>query len=300
MIYYSLPISEDSFKIKFDGELNDINVLTFLSSIKNFNDLLQEINLELNRKNNLNTNIEVRIKALEKGSFIANIEILKTINETLFSGAGIAYVSGIVTIMSGIFGLRKFLKSKKPTKIENHDDKNIKIANNSGNVLIIENFTFDLYDKNVNIYNAISQTFSALKQDKNISGFELRDKQDKSFFETKEFEFEELSETIDIESGEKRIKSELATLNIIKVCFEKNLKWQFYYKGMKITASLLDEGFYKRINDGEQFAKGDTLEVELNIKQEFDETVNTFVNKSFEIIKIINHIPRNKQLSLYE
>jgi hypothetical protein len=299
MIYDLNPIPENSFKIKFEGSLNDINALTFLSSIKNINELLQEINLELNKKNSIENKLEIRIKALEKGSFIANIQLIETIAENLFTPEGIAYTSGVVTIMTGIFSIRKFLKSKKPSKIEQSDNKTVKITNNKGNILIIENITFDMYDKNPKINNAIGQTFSGLKQDKNISGFELKDKDNNTIFETKDFEFEELSETIEILEDDRKIISELATLNIIKVCFEPNIKWQFYYKGMKISTNILDENFYKKINEGEKFSKGDTLEVELTIKQEFDKTVNTFVNKNYDVVRIIKHIPRNEQLSLY-
>ena len=49
---------------------------------------------------------------------------------------------------------------------------------------------------------------------------------------------------------------------------------------------------WKRIDDGESFAKGDILISELEIEKVYDKTVDTFVNQSYQINEIKNHIPR--------
>ena len=51
--------------------------------------------------------------------------------------------------------------------------------------------------------------------------------------------------------------------------------------GINISAKIADPSFYELIDKGEAFAKGDILEVELQINQKFDESVNTFVTKSY-------------------
>jgi len=81
--------------------------------------------------------------------------------------------------------------------------------------------------------------------------------------------------------------------------FNRNQKWEFYFEGNKISAKITDDTeFLKRIDSGEQFAKGDSLEVEIEIRQEFDKSVNTFVNKSYKINRVIRHIPRPPQSRL--
>ena len=97
-----------------------------------------------------------------------------------------------------------------------------------------------------------------------------------------------------IDENEKFI-IELTRLNIVRLSFDKSLKWDFYYRGNKISAKIKDPNFYEIIDNGESFAKGDVLEVELQINQLFDETVNTFINKSFQINRIINHYKRAEQ-----
>ncbi len=60
------------------------------------------------------------------------------------------------------------------------------------------------------------------------------------------------------------------------------------------------DDFYEAINKGEKFAKGDQLEAELEIRQILDETVNAYINKSYKISRILRHIPRPEQTSLFD
>ena len=96
----------------------------------------------------------------------------------------------------------------------------------------------------------------------------------------------------------KKIITQPATLNIFKLVWDNKRKWEFYWRGDKISAKIIDETFFKNIDKGEQFAKGDLLEVELQITQIFDKSVNTFINdnNSYQIAKVIHHIPRPTQV----
>jgi len=95
-----------------------------------------------------------------------------------------------------------------------------------------------------------------------------------------------------------RIILEIASLNIFKVVFEENYVWEFYYKGNKIKAQILDKNFFSKIDNGESFAKGDILKVELQINQIYEPTVKTFINKSYKINRVIQHEPRGEQQKL--
>ena len=90
-----------------------------------------------------------------------------------------------------------------------------------------------------------------------------------------------------------------AALSIIKPCFERGLKWEVVYLGNKIFVAVTDEAFLTRVDNGEEsFAKGDVLEVEMHIEQVFDAALNTYINKSHEIIRVKNHRPRARQMSI--
>ena len=56
---------------------------------------------------------------------------------------------------------------------------------------------------------------------------------------------------------------------------------------------MKDEIFFKKIEKGEvAFRSGDKLIVDLEIIQVFNESANTFVNESYHIMKVIEHMPR--------
>jgi hypothetical protein len=59
-----------------------------------------------------------------------------------------------------------------------------------------------------------------------------------------------------------------------------------------------DEAFLARIDRGERFAKGDILEVELQIDQVLDPNINTYINKGYQIVHVTAHVPRAEQGSL--
>ena len=57
---------QNEFKIKFDGELNQIDANTLINSLINVTSIIQEINESFDTKKI----IEIKIKALSKGSFL--------------------------------------------------------------------------------------------------------------------------------------------------------------------------------------------------------------------------------------
>ena len=186
------------------------------------------------------------------------------------------------------------MKGKKAKEIK-HQGEKTKITNNEGNVLIIENATFNIYEHSPLVKDALTQNFDVLNNDPAITGFEITDNNEVPLVRVDKSEFVDMAQkSEDVEEGERRIV-EAATVNIVRVSFEENLKWDFYYRGIKISAKIADPNFFELIDRGEAFAKGDVLEIELQISQKFDETVNTFITKSYQVNKIVRHLSRNEQ-----
>lgn len=189
---------------------------------------------------------------------------------------------------------KKFLKGKKAKSKEQQEGKT-EITNAEGQKLIIENAVFNIYENSPVVQDALSQNFDALNNDPSITAYEITDRNEKPLIHIEREEFSGMAQKGEhITENERRI-TEAATLNIVRLSFEENLKWDFYYRGNKISAKIADPLFYELIDKGEAFAKGDILEVELQINQRFEESVNTFINKSYQINKIIRHISRNEQ-----
>lgn len=287
---------DTDFKIKFDGEQHQIDANLLINNLIHTTTIIQEINRELHS----GKKIDIKIKALQKGSFLIHIDLVETTFDTLknlltkdnIETAGII-ISGFV----GLIELKKFLKGDEVKSKENLNG-NIKIENQKGQVILIENLVYNIYENNSIIKDSLSQSFETLENDNSITGYEITDRNEKSLVRVDRDEFEYLSvKSEKILEGEKTITI-AATLNIIRISFDNKLKSDFYFKGNKISIKISDPNFQKSIDNGESFAKGDILEVELEVKQKFEKSVNTFINKSYKINRITNHILRNEQSKL--
>jgi hypothetical protein len=286
-------ILDTDFKIKFDGQQHQIEANVLISSLIHTTTIIQEVNKYLNT----GKKIDIKVKALEKGSFLCHIELIETTLDTLknlLTKENLNTGGTIIGIVVGLIELKKFLKGKKAKNSESQGNTTT-ITNHYGDVITIENTTFNIYENNTIIKDALTQNFDVLNNDYAITGFEITNKKEIPLIRVDKKDFEIMAQkSEETESGERTI-IEASTVNILRVSFEENLKWDFYYRGIKISAKISDPNFYELIDKGQAFAKGDILEVELQINQKFDETVNTFVTKSYQINKIIRHLSRNEQ-----
>lgn len=92
---------------------------------------------------------------------------------------------------------------------------------------------------------------------------------------------------------QKHFYNERATLQLIKIILEKGKrKWEFAWKGIKISAPVSDDKFWDRMARGEVSIKqGDSIKAELQIIQVLDPYSKVFFNESYEIMKVIDYIP---------
>jgi hypothetical protein len=291
-----INILDTDFKIKFDGEKHQIDANLLVNNLIHTTSIIQEINRNLDS----GKKIDIQIKALEKGSFLIHIDLIESALDNLknlLTRDNIELAGSVIGTFVGLIELKKFLKGKEEKTIENTGNK-VKITNQEGQVLYVENFVQNIYNNNTIVKDALSQSFETLENDNSITGYEITDRNNKTLVRVDREEFEYISvKSEELLEGEKNIVV-AGRLNIIRISFDDKLKSDFYFKGNKISAKINDVDFYKRVDKGESFAKGDVLEVELEIKQVFETSVNTFVNKSYKIKRIINHILRNEQSKL--
>ena len=283
--------------IKYDGQTNQIDANTFINSLLQISLIIQEVNKELYPEKKVN----VKINALREGSFVVDIilhsSLISDITDFFSAKDGIAITSIIGTI-GALISIKQFLKKEKSVVIESKGD-DVTIVNGDGNKTTVNKTVLNIYNSNVTIQNALSEEFNTLNSDSNISGFEMFDSNDNSLCNITKDEFYDLSEKFVDQNDDTNRKVLVTTaLNIIRLPFEKNVKWEFYYQGNKISSKMDDDEFYGKINNGESFAKGDSLEVNLEISQQFDISVNTYINKSYTVKNVIKHIPRGAQTKM--
>ena len=77
-------MNSNDFKIVFDSNKHEVDIETLIGCLMHTSNIIQEVNksLETNKK------IEVKIKALEQGSFEVHIELVEKLLSSLFSKVG--------------------------------------------------------------------------------------------------------------------------------------------------------------------------------------------------------------------
>jgi len=284
----------DDLKIKFDGETHQIEANTLINSLLHFTNITHEINRELGT----DRKIEIKVNALKEGSFLVHIVIEATLIDNikgLFTKDNLEIAANIFAVVGGLFGFAKFLKGGKPEVLESND-LSTKIKNTKGDVTYFDNRVVKIYQNNKSIRETIAQEFETLENDPNVTGFELLDKEDKPIVQIIKEDFAAIANTdASIISADEITIPKKGFLVISTLSFDKNVKWNFYFDGNKISAHIKDEEFVKLIEKGEKFSKGDSLEAEFEIRQQFDDSINTYINKSYKITKILKHIGRVEQ-----
>lgn len=281
---------EGHFIFRYEGELEYIDINTLITSQYHLTNVINEIKNDICPENKL----EIKIKPLEKASWPIELKLLIE-DQNLFSSQNIDYVSNIINILVGIIALRVFLGGKKPDKIEKLEDKAIIYFDNRQ----FETTTnvFDIHSKNITIDSSFNKAFDAIENDDDIDSIKITTKEKTDLIDVPRNDFSAVkaeNEILSEKTEHKIIKN--APLRIFKVVFGEGFKWQFYYEGNKISVNIEDESFIKRVSGGaEYFCAGDIIIADLRINMIFDSRVDSYINKSFTIIKVHQHIGRDIQ-----
>ncbi|MGF7229841.1 hypothetical protein [Arachidicoccus sp.] len=293
----NLPVMND-LKIKFDGDSSIIEANTLINNLLHFSSIVQEVNKELNT----GRKIDIKIQAIEEGSFIVNLLIESNVLQNiknLLSNDTVQYAANLLGCVTGVYAIAKFLKGKKGNQKE-QTGNNVEIENNNGTVQIFNIISANVYTNNKNVREALSQEFKTLDNDKNITGLEFLNKDDEQIVVIPSEDFADIASLDEIdEPTEYRSINKEGILNVYTITFGENVKWGFYYEGNKISAKITDIKFTELIDKGERFAKGDTLRADIEIYQKFEPSINAYINKSYKVTKILEHIPRPEQGNLF-
>ncbi|WP_158712951.1 hypothetical protein [Parabacteroides pacaensis] len=290
------PMKKETMQIKFEGQNSQVDANTLVNILIHYNNLIEIVNKEYGQGEK---RISLRVNAIEKGSFIIDLSPIENIVKTLFSGEGIAYVAGVVSITGGIYELYKWMKGK-PIKSKEDKETAEKILK-SGNTTININ--------TINIYNlrqsreTISKSIETANQDESVEGisYSFGKEDDKVVYKRKEFS-ELIYTDFDSENdlpGEEFEDVE-TSLNIRSLSFEKGGVWGFVYNGFPIKSTVKDEVLMEHINSGAKFAKGDSIKVVLRIMKQWNPEYKTYINKSYKILEFKEHIQAPKQNELFK
>jgi hypothetical protein len=289
--------SDTEFVLRFDGRPNDISAQTLLESLHGITLLVQEANREMGTGEPL----DVRVRAPRPGSFLIHLVLdpgVAAAAASLFTLHNLEVAKTLVDVLVASIDIRRFLKGEKPQSVTQHGST-VTIENSNGNTIIQDNRVYNFIVNNVAANSGLDRAFAALQADSSISGFEVLDRDEKKLTSVPREEFDDMSSAGSLLGGDKRGLIVRTRLSIVKLSFEPKLKWEFVYNGIKIAALIDDPGFYARVDARrESFAKGDVLDVDVRIQQEYDEKTRAFMNRGYVVTVVHDHIAIDEQRRL--
>lgn len=279
-------------QIKLDGvkiENGSINATDLSSLLNALNQLLQTANKEFYGKD---SKIELRFNGSEKGSFIAYFAAIAE-----YAGQANALLEllfNCVDLGGGTITLLKWLKGKKPDKIEQKDgDTYIHVGDN---YFITPPESLKLAQ--TPRIRAAAQKFAGLTAKKDIESLtasipysqpiKLNEEDIKSFAESED------KDSIPINENER-----IAILEIISPDFDSSKNWLVSEGDKPFNVCIEDETFLNQVKNKEKiFGKGDCIKCLISERQYSSEHK---LRKETDILEILDFIESKpaKQLELY-
>lgn len=287
------------FNLSIGVPNHDVNSDTFLTSLTCITDIISVINNDLSPSRKL----EIRVKALKPGSFECSCFIQDFITNAsallpIVTNLDLEYYKEIIDIVIDILRIKQFLKGNEAVKQEKiNNGVTLKIENSHGNTINVNSKAYNYYFTNQIVNDAVGKNFEKLNADDEVSTFSLKTEENQFKSDRNDFHILQQKRIVD----EKKIKEVVyqdQLLYMFKLVWDSSNKWGFVWNGAKIQAYIKDNNFFKRIDKGEKFAKGDTITADIKIYQIYDHSIDNWLNDTFEIVAIKKHVPRAEQIEL--
>lgn len=292
MAVIEIPREVDRFVLYFDTPQRQINAYALATSLIGLADAVRSANSAVNPGYYL----EVVVEALEDGSFQAVVRTIYEKTRDLLSNEAVkAIVYGIIS--THIYEMA--IKTDAPAKITVSEE--VVIVEVGNEKIIVPRDVYEAkkqLEKSERFTSAVGQVFQGAKSDNSVKGLGLKVDPDKSipplYIPRDKFA---IFDSGNGEEGSREI-IEFATLEISRAILARGKrKWEFYWRGMRISAPVLDTSFYDRFFAHEiMIAPGDGLRVALRIIQVQSPDTGIYVNEQYEIVEVFEHIPRMQQL----
>jgi len=290
-----IPQEIDRFVVYFDTPRHDINAYSLATSLIGLADAIREANAAVNP----GYAVEVVVEALGDGSFRAIIRTLFESARNLFSNEAVkAIVYGIIAT----YIYETALKVDRPVQVIVSDDQ--VIVESGSERIVVPKTVYEAkrkLEQSERFRTAIGQVVHGASRDESVVGIGLTHDQDSkrpplyvprerfAIFDSNRVQEEGVREVV-----------EFANLEISRAILARgNRKWEFYWRGVKISAPILDTGFFDRFFAHEiTIAPGDGLRVVLRIVQRMSQDTGIFVNERYEVVEVLEHVPRMQQAGL--
>lgn len=278
--------------LHFGGERSHINSYTLASALVAIADAAKEANSIVNP----GYEIEVVVEAIGEGSFRAVIKTSYKGLTNLFSAGDAKTI--VLSIIASFIYQQAFSPSQEITL---EVDESQIIVQQGDREIVISREVYEAQkkvQKSERFRQCISRAFESLEKDPKIGefGFTRGMTDELPAFVVPQDRFGNLTVLPTMEEPTREV-DEIAELQIRRAILERSTrKWEFVWRGIKISAPVLDEAFYKDFFAHKiTIAPGDSLDAVLRIHQTRDEDTGIYTNERYEIIQVRKHLPQVRQ-----
>ena len=290
-----IDVKRETLCVAYTGAAVDsgaMSVNDLAPALLALSNLIGEANRALN---NDDSKVEVRLNAhFERGSFEMSFELIQSLSnqiKLLFSDSysieDILNHIGLFCTISGftgisLFQLIRWVRNRKIEKIEETDKKTIKIVIEE-EIKEVSAATWILF-RSHKVKQHLEGILHPLTKE-GVDGFEVRDKDNKKTLERIESTEVEIFNA----PAEELNSTRIAVIKIVKLSFDRTLKWRFSTGESDFSAVITDKDFLDKVERGEiAFRIGDALKAELHTKQQiFSDSIKETitVTKVLEILE---------------
>lgn len=247
-------MQKEELVLRFEGE-NDIDLETLAKSLNSTSIIAKELASELVGENEY---CKIIVKNIQPGSFKM---VIQTIVENV--AAVMPLLEPLPSIIKGakeIFDLKKNLKDENPKSITVNGDY-VNVESNNGTINVINRVVFDAYTSTDKIEKAISSLSTAVFNDRTRSGLEISFNEkdgSKSSIQMNKNDLCKMSHELDVTSFSQDMeeRESVVFIKVVKPDLVGKTKWTVYRDTQKITCDILDEGFLKKVKNGDILFKG--------------------------------------------
>lgn len=283
---------QEEIILHFGGKRSRINAYTLASTLVSLADAVKEANAIVNP----GYEVEVLVEAFGEGSFRAKVKASYTGLNNLFNS------NRLEAIAIGIFTSFIYQHTLAPDNdvTVKVDDTQVVIEQGDKRIVVPKNVyeAQKEVEKSEKFRRSVSAGFLTIEKDENITDFGITkgilDEIPDILVPRERFPL--LSKEPDLAEPLREVQ-EVADLQIKRAILERSKrKWEFIWRGVKISAPVLDEKFYEdffahRIT----VAPGDAFEVLLKIYQTRDEDTGIYTNSRYEVVEVQKHTRRQTQ-----
>ena len=283
-------------RLELQGQTHSIDANTLVNILVHFQLIVTEANKQMSGGAR---EVTLKVNALERGSFVIDMSVVQSIISQLFSNDALSYAADLCGVVGGVYALYGKFKGK-PVKTESEKKEAVSIKVD-GDVTINVN-TINVYNQPP-VRQAVSKSMETASEDPSVEGFRIRGNGGGTCAEFGREDFKEyIYDGFDTEDeiADERVVDEDTTLYIVGLNFETGSRWQFMYRGFRISMTVKDDALMKRIDEGERFGKGDAIKVKLRVVQRYNKSYKTYENKSYKILEFYEHTMPSKPQGLFD